>query len=157
MTAVAAYNSVLLLGVFVLLAYATGKRPGPITAALVLSLAVSIASFAVVPRAEQLAAVLAIDAGLVAFMAFLARTAPPQIAETARIIMAIGTLKIVFAIAAVLLELDHNARAAGRNGAFVVQIIVAGGMADGIIAWLGHRARGLGDRARRVLHRVGVK
>jgi len=153
-TAVAAYNSLLLLGVFALLAFAMGKRPGPLTAALGIALAVSIASFAVVPKSDQLAVVLAIDAGVVAFMARLARTTPPNIAEPARIIMAVGTLKIAFAIAAVLLVIDHNARAAGRNGAFIVQIIVAGGMADGLIAWLGHRARGLGHRARRVLHRL---
>lgn len=148
-------NALLVLAVFVLLAYALGSRPGPLTISLAVALVISLASLKIVPKGDdQLAVLLAIDAGVVAFMAHLARISPPSIAEPARIIMAIGTLKIAFALAGVMLDLSHNPRAAARNGAFVIQILVAGGMLDGLIAWLGHRGRIVGDRARRVLHRL---
>lgn len=157
MTPAMIVNALLVLGVFVLLAYALGNKPGPLTISLAVALAISLALLKLVDRPDQLAALLAVDAGVVALMAHLARTSPPSVAEPARIIMAIGTLKIAFAIAGVLLEIGHNIRAGARNGAFVVQILVAGGMADGLIAWLGHRGRSLGDRARRVLHRLEGK
>lgn len=154
MTPAVIINALLVLGVFVLLAYALGHKPGPLTISLAVALVISLASLKIVPKGDQLAVLLAIDAGVVAFMAHLARISPPSISEPAKIIMAIGTLKIVFAVSGVLLELGHNTRAGARNGAFVIQILVAGGILDGLIAWLGNRARGFGDRARRVLHRM---
>jgi hypothetical protein len=154
MTPAMIVNAVAVLGIFVLLAYALGHKPGPLTFVLALALAASLVSLKVVAKPEQLAVLLAVDAAVVAVMAHIARTGPPSIAEPARIIMAIGTLKIAFAIAAVTLDVGHNTRAAVRNGAFVVQILVAGGLTDGIIAWLGNRGRIVADRARRVLHRM---
>ena len=154
MTPAVVINALLLLGVFVLLAYAMGRRPGPLTLSLAVSLIASLVAIRMVGKPDTLAVLLAIDAAVVAYMAHLARTAPPKISDTARIVMAIGTLKIVFAIAAVALELPHNVRAAARNGAFVMQIIVAGGMADGLISWLGHRAGIARMGARRMFHRV---
>lgn len=154
MTGAVMLNAMIALAMFVLLAYAWGRRPGPLTLSLALALLVSLLIVALLDKPDQLAMTLAVDAAVVAFMAHLARISPPVIAEPARIIMAVGTLKIVFAISGVLLALDHNSRAAARNGAFIVQVIVAGGMADGVIAWLGHRGRIIGDRARRVLHRM---
>ena len=146
-------NALLTLGVFVLLGVAWGRRPGPLVLCLAIALGVSLALLAVVEKPDQLAALLAVDAGVVAFMARLSRMSPDH-ADAAHIIMAVGTLKIIFALVGVLLELNHNMRAGARNGAFVIQIIVAGGLADGLIAWLGHRGRIIGDRARRVLHRL---
>lgn len=154
MTPAMIINALVVLGIFVLLGYAIGHKPGALTFSLTVALGVSLISLATVPKSDQLAVLLAIDAGVVAYMARLARTSENDIAETARIIMIIGTLKIIFAMSGVLLELAHNIRAAVRNGAFVVQIIVAGGMADGLIAGVGDRARGIGDRARRAFHRL---
>ncbi|WP_310530727.1 hypothetical protein [Novosphingobium sp.] len=149
-------NALLVLGVFVLLAYAWGRRPGPLVLSVSVALVVSLVLIAALEKRDALSALLAVDAGLVAAMAHLAldRSTPQHIAGPAKIIMIVGTLKIAFALSGALLDLNHNTRAATRNGAFVIQILVAGGMLDGLIAWLGHRSRLLGARARRVLHRL---
>lgn len=147
-------NATIALAMFVLLGFACGRRPGHLTSSLAVALAVSLVFVSALPKPDQLAAVLAVDAGVVAFMAHLARHSPPSIAEPARIIMAIGTFKIAFAVSGVLLDMDHNARAAARNGAFVIQILVAGGMLDGLIARLGHRGRIIRARAHRMFNHV---
>ena len=155
MTPAMLINSAIVLGMFVLVGFACGRRPGHLTTALAISLAVSLVLVAGLPKPDQLAAVLAVDAGVVAFMAHLARHSPAPIAEPARVIMAVGTFKITFAMSGVLLDMDHNSRAAARNGAFVLQVLVAGGMLDGLIAWLGHRGRIIGLGARRMFqHRA---
>lgn len=154
MTGAVMLNAMIALAMFVLLAYAWGRRPGILVETLALALASSLVIVAVIDKPDQLPITLAIDASVVAFMARIAQGAPPSISGPARIIMAVGTFKIAFAIAGSALDLNHNARAAARNSAFIVQIIVAGGMADGLIAWLGHRTRGLGNRAMRMFHRV---
>lgn len=154
MTGAVMLNAMIALAMFILLAYAWGRRPGILVETLALALAASLVVVAVFDKPDQLPITLAIDAAVVAFMARIAQGAPPSISGPARIIMAVGTFKITFAIAGSALDLNHNARAAARNSAFIVQIIVAGGMADGLIAWLGHRVRIAADRARRVLHRM---
>lgn len=154
MTAAILVNSLIVLGIFVLLGYATANRPGPLTSGVTAALTISLVLIGTLPKHDQLSALLAVDAGLVAFAAHIARNGTPTEAEPARIVMAIGALKIAFVISGVLLDLGHNVRAAARNGAFCVQIFVAGGMADGFLAWVGHRGRIIGDRARRVLHRM---
>lgn len=147
-------NALIALAMFVLLGLAWGRRPGILVETLAVALIASLVVVATFDKPDQLPITLAIDAAVVAFMARLARLSPSEVSEPARIIMAIGTIKIIFALTGAAVDLNHNARAAARNGAFVVQVIIAGGMADGLIAWLGHRGRSLGDRARRVFHRV---
>lgn len=154
MTGAMLLNALISLAMFVLLAFAWGRRPGVLVEALAIALLATLVLTQLVEKPDQLAMTLAVDAGVVAFMARLDRLSPPEIAEPARVIMVISTLKIIFVIAAEHLRIDHNSRAAARNGAFVVQVLVAGGMADGLIAWLGHRGRIAADRARRVLHRL---
>lgn len=147
-------NALISLAMFVLLAFAWGRRPGVLVETLAIALLATLVLTQLVEKPDQLAMTLAVDAGVVAFMARLDRLSPPEVAEPARVIMVISVLKIIFVLAGVLLAIDHNTRAAGRNGAFVVQVLVAGGMADGLIAWLGHRARIARDSALRMFHRV---
>lgn len=147
------------LGVIVLLAYAHGRRRNDagsdLTLTLIAAFMVAIVIIQVVPKANQLPYLLLVDAAVVAIAARISDTPFIALSEQAKIVAAIGVLKITFTIAAEAFGMINNVRAAIINGAFVVQVLVAGGMTDGIIVGLGHRVRGLGDRLDRVLRRMG--
>jgi len=147
------------LGVIVLLAYAHGRRrndPGSdLTLTLIAAFVAAIVVIQVVPRQEMLPYLLLVDAAVVGIAARISNTPFVALSEQARIVAAIGVLKIAFTISAVSFGMVNNARAAIINGAFVVQVLVAGGMTDGIIAWLGHRVRGVSNRVGSLLQRMG--
>ena len=163
MTTSAYIHALGVLGVIVLLAYAHGRRRKDAGSDLTLTLiAAFVAAIVViqvaqeaVPKANPLPYLLLVDAAVVGIAARISHTPFVALSEQAKIVAGIGFLKIAFTISAVSFGMVNNARAAIINGAFVVQVIVAGGMADGIIAWLGHRVRGLGDRLDRVFQRMG--
>ena len=62
------------------------------------------------------------------------------LAQKAQIVAALGVGKVVLAFA-VPFGLAWNAYAGAVNAAFIAQILVAGGMADGFNHWLGLRLR----------------
>ena len=147
------------MGVMLLLAYAHGRRRkdagSDLTLTLIAAFVTAIVVIQVVPKAGQLPYLLLVDAVVVAIAARISHTPFIALSVQSRIVAGIGVLKITFTIAAVSLGMMNNVRAAIINGAFVVQVLVAGGMTDGIITWLGHRVRGLGDRVGSLLQRMG--
>lgn len=57
--------------------------------------------------------------------------------ELAKITATIGAIKVIFTVFAVVVSLHPHSRAAAINAALMLQCIVAGGLADGFIAWVG--------------------
>ncbi len=147
------------LGVIVLLAIAYGRRMNDAGASLVLTLVVAffgaIGVMQVVPRGEVLPYLLLVDAMVAVVALRIADTPFVALSVQAKIVGWISWLKIAFTIFAEAIGTTNNARAAAVNGGFIVQVLVAGGMADGIIIWVGHRVRGAADRFGRVFQRTG--
>ena len=135
-----------------LLAVALWRRPQAITVVLAGAFLVAVAVGYVWPADTRLPVVIAIDAAVVVAMAHLARK---HRSDRAGMVMGIGAAKIAFAICAAAVGLYQPTRAATLNAAFVAQVLIAGGLLDGVIAWLGHRVRRVGDRAHGMLGRLG--
>ena len=93
----------------------------------------------------------ALDAWVVAAMAVLWSMYRSQ---RARVVGAIGMVKVGFDLLAGGLESAWGPWAAANNAAFVVQVLVAGGDCDGIGAWLADRGRRLRARFPRLLGNV---
>lgn len=74
--------------------------------------------------------------------------------ERAALVAAFAFLKICFGIAAATTAMPHLAWASGNNALFIVQVLIAGGFTDGIIAWLGRGYSRLVPRVHRVLGHV---
>jgi hypothetical protein len=129
-----------------LLAWGLLRRPQRIMLALAAVWGLGIVVAASWPPETRLPMVIALDALLVVAMGWLYRTFH---SDRALIVLWIGALKIVWAIAAVLLSWPQYFRAAGINGAFIVQVLIGGGLADGVMAWLGHSVRGVCARINR--------
>lgn len=120
-----------------LLAWAMWRRPQRIMLALALFWLAGLAVAEYWPRETRLPIVIGLEALLVVAMGWLARR---YRSDRALVVMSIGVLVIVWAIAAALLDWAQHFRAAGINAAFIAQVLVGGGFADGFLAWLGHRA-----------------
>lgn len=129
-----------------LLAWGLFRRPQRIMLALAGTWLAAIAVGAWWPAESALPIVMALDAALIVAMGWLYRT---YHSDRALIVLWLSALKIVWAMAAVLLAWPQHFRAAGINGAFVVQVLIGGGFADGVMAWLGHSVRHLRNRLRR--------
>lgn len=57
--------------------------------------------------------------------------------DRAALVASLGLLKVWFGIAAAATDLPWEVWASGYNALFVVQVLIAGGFSDGVIAWLG--------------------
>lgn len=119
-----------------LLVLALVRRPQAITLTLAVAFAASLVLVHTWPREHLLPMLVALDCAVVVVMGWLARI---HASGRAEIVGAIGTLKIALTIAAVELAVPPVMRAAADNTGFAIQVIVAGGMADGILRWLGYR------------------
>ena len=86
---------------------------------------------------------IAFDAAIVATMWFTARRYGLQ---RAQVIGSLSMLRIAIAVVSAVSHGSWTAYALVCNIAFFIQIMVAGGMADGFLAWLGHRLWGIRDR-----------
>lgn len=71
--------------------------------------------------------------------------------DRAALVATLGFLKIWVGIAAAMSSMSYLAWASANNAIFVVQVLIAGGFADGIIAWLGGCLRGTSHRGLGVL------
>jgi hypothetical protein len=129
-----------------LLAWGLWQRPQRIMLALAAAWGLGIAVAFYWPPETRLPIIMALDALLVVAMGWLYRTFG---SDRALIVLWLGALKIVWSVAAVLLAWPQVFRAAGINGAFIVQVMIGGGMADGLMAWLGNSARGVCARIHR--------
>lgn len=133
-----------------LLIAALYNRPQCITVTLAGSFLLSLAAAAHWPGHSVHPWLIMLDATVLVIMAYLWRTYQ---SDRAQIVAALGAGKVMFALA-VFFGLKWNAYAAAANAAFVVQILVAGGMADGFNHWLGVRLRNVFCRAARMVHRM---
>jgi hypothetical protein len=124
-----------------LLILALRHRPQAITVTLAAGWVIAVMAGEFTPRANLMPLLLTIDAGVVVVMAQLARR---YRSDRARIVMALGLLKVTMGIA--LAGGVWNAFAAAYNAAFLAQVLVAGGLSDGVTSWLGYRLRGLCSR-----------
>jgi len=122
------------IGVGLLLAWALIRRPQMIVIVLAVAfgLAVWVADFA---HGGGLRSILMGIDGLVVIAMWLLWVRFDS--ERAVMVASIGLLKIWFGIAAALLDLSSLVWASGNNALFVIQVLIAGGFADGIVAWLG--------------------
>lgn len=121
-----------------LLALALWRRPQAITVVLAVAFMAAVAVGYAWPTETRLPVVISIEAAVVVAMAHLARK---HRSDRASMVMAIGASKIAFAMCAAAVGLHQPTRAAALNAAFIAQVLIAGGLLDGIIAWLGHRVR----------------
>lgn len=77
--------------------------------------------------------------------------------ERAALVASFGFLKILFGIASALVDMTNLAWASGNNALFIVQVLIAGGFADGVIAWLGRsycRLHSRGSRSSGYLEKI---
>ena len=126
------------------------RRPQAITVTLAGAFLLALAAAAHWPSHSVHPWLVMLDAAVVAIMAYLWRE---YRSDRAQIVAALGAGKVMIALA-VFFGLAWNAYAAAANGAFFVQILVAGGMADGFNHWLGLRLRNVFCRAARMVHRL---
>lgn len=131
-----------------LLALALWRRPQAITLVLAGTFLAGVAGAAMLPPAARPLSVIVLDLAVVLAMGHLVRR---HRSARALVVMWISTAKIAFEIVAALTGLHQPARAATVNASFVVQVLIAGGMANGILAWLGNRLGGLRARLPRML------
>ena len=140
-------TAVIFAGLAGLMAVALWRRPQAITLILAAAFVAGVAAASLLPTTARPLSVIVLDLVVVIAMGRLVRV---HRSARALIVLWIGTFKIAFEIVAALTGLHQPLRAATINGAFVVQVLIAGGMANGLLAWLGNRLDGL--RAR--LHRM---
>lgn len=69
----------------------------------------------------------------------------------AALVAVIGMVKVAFGIASAASDLAWVLWASGNNALFISQVLVAGGFANGFMAWLGRSPDGAGTRNRGVL------
>lgn len=137
----------------VLLSWALWRRPDYATLALALAYCLGVLVAGYWPPDSRLPVIVALDAAVVAVMRHLAFRFD---SDRARIVATIGGCKIAFAFLAVWIGTHPHTRAAAINTAFIAQVIIAGGLGNGVLAWLGHRVDGLGRRFRRNFGTVGA-
>lgn len=131
----------------ILLIIALWRRPQAICVTLAVGYLLAL-SFAQMVHGDALRPLaIALDAGVVAVMVPLWYQFR---SDRARLVGTIGFLKVVLGLGAAAGSLQWGVYAAINNGLFFLQILVAGGMADGIMAWLGN----LTLRAARIFARV---
>lgn len=120
--------------VSLLIAAALWRKPQVITVVLAISFVLSIASSQYV-RGDSLRSVLMGLDGFTVIAAWLLWKVYRS--DRAALVAVIGTVKICFGVTAATVGLSGLAWAAGNNALFVVQVLVAGGFANGFMAWLG--------------------
>ena len=121
-----------------LLVLALWAKPQKITLILVAAYAASIIA-SHYRHHEALRPILVfIDAAVVVAMDWLYRRTG---STRARVVSTIGMVSIAWAFFSASTGLHWNAYAAAVNGGFILQILVAGGMANGLMAWLGNSNR----------------
>lgn len=136
-----------------LLSWALWRRPEYITIAIALAFMAGLGVAEFWPKETRLPIIVMLDALLVAAMRWLAFRYD---SDRARIVATIGACKIGFVLIAALVDLHAHSRAAVINTAFMVQVIVAGGLGNGVLAWVGHRWHGLSAGLRRIVGTVGA-
>lgn len=119
-----------------LLCIALYRRPQAICVTLALAYVLAIGLTLVLHGAQLRPLLLFLDAGVVISMSALFALFN---SDRARIVATIGALKIITAIATAVMDWPWASWAAANNALFFAQILVAGGMADGILAWVGYR------------------
>ena len=124
----------------ILLIIALWRRPQAICVTLAVGYLLAL-PFAQMVHGDALRPLaIALDAGVVAVMVPLWYQFR---SDRARLVGTIGFLKVVLGLTAAAGSMQWGVYAAVNNGLFFLQILIAGGMADGIMAWLGYRLRGV--------------
>ena len=125
--------------VSLLLAAALVRRPQALTVILAVSFGLSVVS-AQYAHGDSLRSVLMGLDGFTVIAAWLLWKT--YLTERAALIAVIGTVKICFGIAAATVGLSSLVWASGNNALFIVQVLIAGGFANGFMAWLGRGRNG---------------
>lgn len=127
-------TSLVYVGIALLLAWALVRRPQLITIGLCLAFGLAVLA-ADIAEGEHLRSILmGMDALVVIGMWFLWSM---YRSERAALVATLGFLKIWLGIAAASFTIDYSLWAGGNNAIFVLQVFIAGGFADGFIAWVG--------------------
>jgi hypothetical protein len=135
-----------------LLVWALIRRPQAIVLALAVEFLLAIAAAHYAPGVHIRPVLLGLDALLV--MAVWVLWCIHR-STRAAIVAWLGLSKILFGIAASL-SVPYIAWAAGNNAFFIAMILVAGGFADGIIAWVGRGCLVIGHRSVGLLRYIGA-
>jgi hypothetical protein len=131
-----------------LLAWALVRKPQTLT--VVLALAFVAAVFAAQHiRGDALRSILMGIDGFAIIISWLLWKVYHS--SRAALVAVIGMLKVSFGIAAAAADLNGLLWASGNNALFVVQVLIAGGFANGFMAWLGRSHDGARTRSGRVL------
>lgn len=136
------------VAIALLLSCALIKRPQLITVTLALAFGLAIVA-AEIARGDNLRSILmGSDALVVIAMWFLWGH---YRSHRAALVASIGFVKIWLGIAAATTGLTWPVWAAGNNAMFVLQVLIAGGFLDGIIAWVGNSCLRTRNRGRSLL------
>lgn len=122
------------LAVGLLLVAALLNRPQLIVITLAVAYGLAVWAADIVHGGELRSVLMGIDAFVVIAMWFLWGR---YHSDRAALIASFGFLKILFGIAAALVGASNLVWASGNNALFIVQVLIAGGFADGVMAWLG--------------------
>lgn len=135
------------LGIAALLLWALWRRPQEIVVVLAVTFLLAVGGGEVVhDRGTLRAGLIGLDGLVVVAMWWLWHR---YRSDRAKLIATLGLLKIWLGIAAALTALPWQVWASAYNGLFVVQVLIAGGFSDGVMAWVGRCAHRLRARERR--------
>ncbi len=137
-----------------LLVLALLRRPQLIVITLAVAYGLAVWAADIVHGGELRSVLMGIDAFVVITMWFLWGR---YRSERAALVASFGFLKILFGITAAVVGMANLAWAAGNNALFIVQVLIAGGFTDGVIAWVGrglHRVRSGGGRLSGYLEKI---
>jgi hypothetical protein len=119
-----------------LLVWALVRRPQLIVITLAVAFGLAVWAADIMRGGDLRSVLMGIDAFVVISMWLLWGR---YRSERAALVATFGLLKIWFGIAAAATDLTALVWASGNNALFVVQVLIAGGFADGIMAWVGRR------------------
>lgn len=140
-------TSIVNMGAATLLCAALYRRPQAINVTLATGYVLAIALAQSIHGGDLRALLVVLDAGVVVYMSALYGL---YHSDRAKIVGAVGMVKVTGSVAAAVFGWPWGSWAAANNALFYAQILIAGGMADGIMAWLGN----LTLRAARIFARV---
>jgi hypothetical protein len=131
-----------------LLVWALVRRPQLIVITLAIAFGLAVAAADVVRGGELRSVLMGIDAFVVITMWFLWGR---YRSERAALVASFGLVKITFGIASAVSDVAGIVWASGNNALFVVQVLIAGGFADGVMAWVGRSYHRFHSRQRGLL------
>lgn len=141
-------TSAVYIMIALLLAWALIRRPQWITVSMAIAFASAIAAAEMTSGDNLRSILMGFDALVVIAMWFLWHA---YRSERAALVASLGFVKIWLGIASATTNITWLVWASGNNAIFVLQVLIAGGFLDGIIAWVGNSCLRTRSRRRSLL------